>query len=268
MKYLLMDTNIFLDMIIDRKNNVSKELVNTFIKLLDFNQVKLIIPSIVAYETNKHIEEQLLEVNKKIKNAIKAIDEIYGINGYTIKGLDVKDYKKNSKKELNILKEQYKASDTQYLEEIQSLVEKVIQHPNSIIIEDNNIINAACLQRRIYKKAPFHIEKKESFADGVIIETLLHSRELIPLTDEDEVIFVTGNTSDFSDSIAKDTFHADIQIDISKRNLENKIKYVTRFNELVGEYLKAEVKRRIYPKNLKKSCVKMKKTREYYLMQN
>ena len=25
MKYLLMDTNIFLDMIIDRKNNVSKE---------------------------------------------------------------------------------------------------------------------------------------------------------------------------------------------------------------------------------------------------
>ena len=39
MKYLLMDTNIFLDMIIDRKNNVSKELVNSFIKLLDFNQV-------------------------------------------------------------------------------------------------------------------------------------------------------------------------------------------------------------------------------------
>lgn len=242
MKYLLMDTNIFLDMIIDRKNNVSKELVNTFIKLLDFNQVKLIVPSIVAYETNKHIEEQLLEVNKKIKNAIKAIDEIYGINGYTIKGLDVKDYKKNSKKELNILKEQYKASHTRYLEEIKSLIQKVFQHPNSIIIEDNDILNAACLQRRIYKKAPFHIEKKESFADGLIIETLLHSGDLIPLTDEDEVIFVTGNTSDFSDSTAKDTLHEDIKRDISKRNLENKIKYVTQFNKLVGVNLKAEVK--------------------------
>ena len=242
MKYLLMDTNIFLDMIIDRKNNVSKELVNTFIKLLDFNQIKLIVPSIVAYETNKHIEDQLFEVDKKIKNAIKAIDEIYGINGYTIKGLDVKDYKKNSKKELNILKEQYKASHTQYLEEIQSLIQKVFQHPNSIIIEDNDILNASCLQRRIYKKAPFHIEKKESFADGLIIETLLHSGDLIPLTDEDEVIFVTGNTSDFSDSTSKDTLHADIQRDISKRNLENKIKYVTQFNKLVGVDLKAEVK--------------------------
>lgn len=46
-------------MIIDRKNNVTKELVNTFIKLLDFNQIKLIIPSIVAYETSKHIERTI-----------------------------------------------------------------------------------------------------------------------------------------------------------------------------------------------------------------
>lgn len=242
MKYLLMDTNIFLDMIIDRKNNVSKELVNTFIKLLDFNQVKLIIPSIVAFETSKHIEEQLFEVDKKIKNAIKAIDEIYGINGYTIEGLEVKDYKKNSKKELTILKEQYKASYTQYLDEIQSLVQKIIQHPNSIMIEDSDILNAACLQRRIYKKAPFHIEKKESFADGLIVETLLHIGDLVSLADEDKVIFVTGNTSDFSDSTAKDNLHVDIQKDLAKKNLENKTEYVTQFSKLIAIDLEAEVK--------------------------
>lgn len=242
MKYLLMDTNIYLDMIIDRKNNVSKELVNTFIKLLDFNQVKLIVPSIVAYETGKHIEEQLIEVDKKIKNAIKAIDEIYGINGYTIEGLAVKDYKRNSKKELTILKERYKVSHAQYLEEIQSLVQKIIQHPNSIIIDDSDILNAACLQRRIYKKAPFHIEKKESFADGLIVETLLHIGELVSLTDEDKIIFVTGNTSDFSDITAKDTLHVDIQKDIEKRSLKNKIKYVTQFSKLVAIDLEAEVK--------------------------
>lgn len=241
MKYLLMDTNIFLDMIIDRRNNVSKELVNTFIKLLNFNQIKLIIPSIVAYEISKHIEEQLLEVDKKIKNAIKAIDEIYGINGYTIEGLEVKDYKKNSRKELTILKERYKASHAQYLEEIQSLVQKIIQHSNSIIIEDNDILNAACLQRRIYKKAPFHIEKKESFADGLIAETLLHIEDFVSLADEDKVIFVTGNTSDFSDSTAKDTLHLDIKKDIIKKNLESKTKYVTQFSKLVAIDLEVEV---------------------------
>lgn len=242
MKYLLMDTNIFLDMIIDRRNNVSKELVNTFIKLLNFNQVKLVIPSIVAYEISKHIEEQLFEVDKKIRNAIKAIDEIYGINGYTIEGLEVKDYKTNSKRELNILKEQYKASHAQYLEEIQSLVQKIIQHPNSIMIEDNDILNAACLQRRIYKKAPFHIEKKESFADGLIVETLLHIEDLVSLTDDDKIIFVTGNTSDFSDGTAKDTLHLDIQKDIVKKNLVSKIKYVTHFSKLVAIDLEDEVK--------------------------
>ena len=242
MKYLLMDTNIFLDMIIDRRNNVSKELVNKFIKLLNFNRVKLIIPAIVAYETSKHIEEQLFEVDKKIKKAINAIDEIYGINGYTIEGLEVKDYKKNSKKELNNLKEQYNLSHVQYLEEIQSLFQKIIQHPNSIMIEDNDILNAACLQRRIYKKAPFHIEKKESFADGLIVETLLHIGDLVPLTDEDNIIFVTGNTSDFSDSTVKNALHLDIQKDIVKKNLENKIKYVTQFSILVAIELEIEVK--------------------------
>lgn len=242
MKYLLIDTNIFLDMIIDRKNNVSKELVNTFIKLLDFNQVKLIIPSIVAYEISKHIEEQLFEVDKKIKNAIKAIDEIYGINGYTIEGLEVKDYKENSRKELTILKERYRESHAQYLDEIQSLVQKIIRHPNSIMIEDSDILNVACLQRRIYKKAPFHIEKKESFADGLIVETLLHIGDLVSLADEDKIIFVTGNTSDFSDSNAKDNLHVDIQKDLAKKNLENKIKYVTQFSKLVRIDLDPEVK--------------------------
>lgn len=219
MNYLLMDTNIFLDMIIDRRNNVSKELVNTFIKLLDFNQVKLIIPSIVAFETNKHIEEQLLEVEKRIRVAIKSIDEVYGINGYTIKGLEVKDYKKKSKKELTILKEQYKSSHAQYLAEIHALVQKITQHPNSIIIEDSDVLNAACLQRRIYKKAPFHIEKKESYADGLIIETLLNIGDYVPLTEDDKIIFVTGNTNDFSDNIVKDKLHTDIEKDLAKRNL-------------------------------------------------
>lgn len=60
-----MDTNIFIDMIIDRKHNVSGNLVESFIKLLDFDEIKLIIPTIVVHETNKNIEEQLAEVGKK-----------------------------------------------------------------------------------------------------------------------------------------------------------------------------------------------------------
>ena len=127
MKYLLIDTNIFIDMIIDRRNNVSEKLVESFIKLLDFDEVKIILPSVVIHETNKHIEEQLSEVGKKIKCAIYySIEEIYGINGYSIQGLDVKEYKNNSQKELEILLTSYKQSKDDYLREIKSLILKSI----------------------------------------------------------------------------------------------------------------------------------------------
>lgn len=66
MRYVMIDTNIFIDMIIDRKHNVSGKLVESFVKLLDYDEIKLVIPSIVVYETNKHIDEQLSEVGKKI----------------------------------------------------------------------------------------------------------------------------------------------------------------------------------------------------------
>ena len=72
MRYVMIDTNIFIDMIIDRKHKVSGKLVDSFIKLLDFDEIKLIVPAIVVHETNKHLEEQLAEVGKKIKTAINS----------------------------------------------------------------------------------------------------------------------------------------------------------------------------------------------------
>ena len=97
MKYLLIDTNIFLDMIIDRKNNFSSSLLKSFIKLLDYDEIKLLLPSIVIHETYKHIGDELSKVGKTIKEAKKAIGEIYGINGCTIDGLEVKEYKKKAR---------------------------------------------------------------------------------------------------------------------------------------------------------------------------
>ena len=69
MRYIMMDTNILLDMIVDRRNNVSVGLMEAFIKLLEYDEIKLIIPAIVVHETNKHIEEQLNLVGNKIFNA-------------------------------------------------------------------------------------------------------------------------------------------------------------------------------------------------------
>lgn len=241
MRYVMMDTNIFIDMIIDRKHNVSGKLVESFIKLLDFDEIKLIIPAIVVHETNKHIEGQLAEVGKKIKEAIHSLDDIYGINGYEIDGLDIKAYKSNSRQQLKELYTKYESNRSDYLREIKAIIKKIFQHSNCVIIEDTERLRSLCLQRRIYKRAPFHHEKKESYADGLIVETLVHFLEYMTLDEADTITFVTGNTSDFSKQYQKNELHEDIYEDLRKAGLDKKVKYITSFGELIGKELKQEV---------------------------
>ena len=241
MRYVMMDTNIFIDMIIDRKHNVSSKLVESFIKLLDFDEIKLIVPAIVVHETDKHIEEQLTEVGKRIKSAIKSLDDIYGINGYEIDGLEIKEYKDNSRKQLTELMVKYENNKTDYLQEIKSIIKKIFEHPNCVLIEDTEQLRSLCLQRRIYKRAPFHYEKKESYADGLIIETLVHLLDNITLGERDDIVFVTGNTSDFSQRNQKNELHEDICEDLQKFGLDAKVKYINSFGELIGKELKKEV---------------------------
>lgn len=240
MKYLLLDTNIYLDMIIDRKNNVSNKLLESFIKLLDYKEITLVVPSIVKYETNKHIKEQLNEVGNNIDRALDSIKNIYGINGYSIEGLKVKTYKDNTRKELTKLREYFESNKENYLEEIENLIDKLFSHENSIIIPEEKIITS-CFLRRTYKKAPFHHESKDCYADGIIVETLLNISEYVTINEGDMIYFVSGNTSDFSDSNIKVNLHNDIILDLKNLGMDNIVKYILRFNQLVAVELKNEV---------------------------
>ena len=107
MRYIMMDTNILLDMIVDRRNNVSVGLMEAFIKLLEYDEIKLIIPAIVVHETNKHIEEQLNLVGNKIFNAKKSLKAMCGINGYKTEGFDIETEKKELLLKINELYEKY-----------------------------------------------------------------------------------------------------------------------------------------------------------------
>ena len=227
-------------MIIDRKNNVSNKLLESFIKLLDYKEITLVVPSIVKYETNKHIKEQLNEVGNNIDRALDSIKNIYGINGYSIEGLKVKTYKDNTRKELTKLREYFERNKESYLEEIKNLIDKLFSHENSIIIPEEKIITS-CFLRRTYKKAPFHHESKDCYADGIIVETLLNISEYITINEGDMIYFVSGNTSDFSDSDIKANLHNDIIFDLKNKKMDNIVKYILRFNKLVAVELKNEV---------------------------
>ena len=111
MKYILLDTNIVIDMVIDRRKQVSDTVLSNFIKLLDYNEIKLIVPEIVKVETYRHLEEELTLVGKQIKIAMKNIDDLYGITTYDTDSLDIHEYKKHSKQELTKAYEKYNKNE-------------------------------------------------------------------------------------------------------------------------------------------------------------
>jgi predicted nucleic acid-binding protein len=241
MKYILIDTNIFLDMLVDRKNQVSSKLVESFEKLLDFNEIKLIVPSIVVFETYKHIDEEFNKVSTNLKKVIKNIDELYGVNAYKVNGLDIKDFKKKSKKELQDASDMFDKNKATYLKDLKRLIDKVFSHRNTFTINEDDNLKQACYVRQMYKKAPLHIEGKDSTADGMIMETLINIQNYITINEDSELFFVSGNCADFSDKDNKEVLHPHIVEDLEKNGLDKKVSYIRTFHQLIGHSLAQEV---------------------------
>lgn len=262
MKYILMDTNIYLDLIVDRRHNVSSNLVSNFKNLLDFDEIKLVVPQIVVHEVKKHLETQFLSVGKTLDEAISSIDKIHDICGLSTGTLNAELHKKEARKQIKSLQEKFANNKDVYLESITELIETIFTHNNCIIVDDDDKIRSLCLKRRIYKKAPFHIDGKESFADGTIAVTLIHLKEYIDFSEQDSIIFVTGNTSDFSEKGNKRVLHKDILEDLSLHNMEKCTTYVISFNELVGKVLETEVDsanlQEEFEKNLQREAAEQK----------
>lgn len=93
MKYILLDTNIIIDMFIDRRHQVTDTVLASFIKLLDYDEIRLIVPDIVKTETYRHLDDELAIMGKQIHKVMKEIEGLYGVSTYHIQGLDIKPYK-------------------------------------------------------------------------------------------------------------------------------------------------------------------------------
>lgn len=243
MKYVLLDTNIVIDMVIDRRHQVTDTLLSSFIKLLDYNEIKLIVPEIVMIETQRHLEEELTLVGKQINKVMKNIDDLYGVATYTIDGLNIQDYKKKSKQELAKAYDMYQQNEVKYKADLNKTIDMVFNHRNSIVIACDDYLINAVTKRRIYKRAPFHIEQKESYGDGLIAETLINLGRYIQLKTSDEIFFVTGNYIDFCvDREHKTTLLTDIVEDIIKAGIPCPVRCINTFGQLIGKELKDNVK--------------------------
>lgn len=241
MIYVLLDTNIIIDMVVDRRDMVKDKILADFVRLIEFDEVKLIVPEIIKTETFRHLDEELSNVGKKIERTLDNIKGLYGVATLNTTPLDLGEYKKRARAELNEALKIYESNKSLYRSDIFDTVNLLFTHKNTIVIEDISLMDVV-LKRKIYKRAPFHKVEKESNGDGVITETLINIEKFIELASDDIIYFVTGNYTDFSSSKDKNILHEDILSDLAQSGVEKYVRYVRSFNCLVRKDLKDSVK--------------------------
>lgn len=239
MIYLLIDTNIYLNIAVDRRVNNHNKILDSFIQLLGNNEVKIILPKIVIHETYKHIQGVYMEMHKYIKDVKKATDELYWFND-SISHVNFLVNKKTAQDSVTRIFEESDINKDIHLTYLNDQINTIFSHPNTLeITEDIKHINEAT-RRIYYKKAPAHKETKNSNADALIVSLLLDVENIVSGFDKlnDVVYFISDNTDDFSEAKKSPILHKHIQDDIDQLGLTKNIKYFINLSILMQSELK------------------------------
>lgn len=168
MKYLLLDTNIYINLIANRRNDITSTFITNFAALVAVGGIKIILPEIVQYETLKHLEEQVETIGKLLENQIAGIKELYWLTGFQADELDIESYKSEAQKPLKELLEIFTKQKDKYISEVKESINDIFESENTKIIEASEQLIHNVSKRKIFKKAPLHKESKESLADALI----------------------------------------------------------------------------------------------------
>ncbi|MCF8890427.1 PIN domain-containing protein [Priestia megaterium] len=241
MKYLMIDTNIYIDMVVARNQDHKPESYNHLLKLLDYGEIRVLIPKIVITEVFRHIDNEIDKIGQGIKHIKSTINGFYWVNSNE----EIEQFNeklKPVKKGINGLIDEFERSKNKYKENSRNLFNKLFNHNNTIIINETEDIVFKATQRKIHKLRPFHYGKdKDSMADSIIIETLINIKDLMTF-DDDVIYFISRNPSDFSknEKEGKDLLHKDIKLSLVEKEIIDQVHYRLLFTKTLLEDFKNE----------------------------
>ena len=233
MKYLLIDTNIYLNMIIARDQSHKPESYDYLLNLLNHGEVRLLVPEIVKTEVYRHLNKEVDKIEETLKGAKTTIEKLYWINNNDELN-KFNEKLKPLKEGLKDLVGEFNSNKKLYIENSDELIKKLFNHDNTIILSESKNIVIQATKRQIHQLRPFHFgETKNSLADAIIIETMINIKELIDFNEDDSIYFISRNPEDFSidkkDNLEK--FHTDISESLSKMGISNQIHYRVYFTK-------------------------------------
>lgn len=236
----MIDTNIYIDMIVARNKSHKPESYYNLTKLLDYGEIRLIVPKIVITEVFRHMENEVNKIGNVINGIKSNINSLYWVNN--VKEIDqFKQNLKPVKKGVNDLTEEFEKNKQKYKENSKELFNKIFQHENTIIIDETENIVFKATQRSVHKLRPFHYGKdKDSIADSIIIETLINIEDLMAFNSDDSIYFLSRNTEDFSAEDDNNLIHKDIKSSLESKQIQDRIHYRIFFTKTLLEDFKDE----------------------------
>jgi predicted nucleic acid-binding protein len=235
-KYILIDTNILLDMIAFRTTENLPMTYNFLQKLLEWGDdtIRLIVPAIVVQETIRNIDKIFTEIESRLGDIENTLQKGYWINLNEAEATEFKDDVNKITDKFKKYKGKLKAERNSYKEVLTKKIMTLVEHQNTIKIATNDVLLNNVYKRQIYKRCPFD-RKTNALADALIVEILINIKEFIPsLSTSDKVYFITRNTSDFSEpGENKKILHRHIVKDLQDRGLGDIVEYRTQFYQMI-----------------------------------
>lgn len=223
MHYLILDTNVYLDLILGRDHSqIGSETAegrsrtqHTFDYLnqvLTRSDVRLIVPEIVEREVEVKAGDLLTKYATRLNEMI-AISRTLPLSVLGDSNLEVvESFRSTLMQWKDIVK------DPEMREKVLIQFSRLLENARVIRTPVDDAVTLGVLRRQITRRSPFHRNGSQSYGDAAIIETITNLRrwQSIKVEPGDDVVFVSHNKADFSMPGKPDEFHPDLAQDVER----------------------------------------------------
>lgn len=206
MDYLILDTNIFISLCLRRTESVTAPCYESIKKLLENNEIKLVVPDIVRREFQINITVQFENTKKYLKEVLNRLDLVllpFDISNSSHPWKEIDNEKKLIANNLKGILDKLKGFN---INDHAKPIWDIMNHRNSEIVHITDNLVIKTYRRILERKAPAHENKNE--ADCLIIESAIDFFEQIERPGNR--YFISFNTEDFSEPNSKEQLHPDL----------------------------------------------------------
>ncbi len=187
MNYLVLDTNIYINLCLKRVASVTAPCLISLSELLNTNQIKIVLPEIIKIEFLRNIEPEFENSRIFLKDVINKIELI-------VLPHDI-PYKLRQKTTKNLREILSKFKNITIQEQIKPILD-IMEHKNTVSVPTTDALILKAFRRVVEKQAPSHNKNKRSEADCLIVESIISYFSTID--DKEKVFFITDNKLDFA----------------------------------------------------------------------